>query len=131
MSHVEGKDTGSTKGNGPQRRVLVVEPDRLTRWSIKEYLGSRSDVTSADGASAAHSLLDENWYDAVVIADDLQDDAADAVEEHARSRNPQVVAVRTVTRVADDSVRAVSRAVFLEKPFELTSLGRVLGLEKG
>lgn len=128
MSHVEGHNQEQKRPGLARRRVLVVDPDRLTRWSIEEYLRDAAEVASADGVPAAHNLLDHDRYDVIIVADDLPQDGADQVEQHARSRNPGIAAVRTLTRPSDEAEQAGSLAILLEKPFELASLARVLGL---
>ena len=129
MSHTDGESRERTETDFSQRCVLIVEPDRLTRWSMEEYLRDKCEVASADCAAAAHRLLDTEQFNAVVIADDLPHDGADAVEQHACDRNPDIAVVRTVTHLSDDAGRASSRAILLEKPFELVSLAQVLGFE--
>ncbi len=128
MSHVDGHNEKQTRTGLARRRVLVVDPDRLTRWSIEEYLRDAAEVASADGVPAAHNLLDHDRFDAIIVADDLPQDGADEVEQHARSRNPSIAAVRTLTRPSDETEQAGSRAILLEKPFELACLARALGL---
>ena len=129
MNHMDRQfldpaDPAETEGS--RRRVLIVEPDSLTRWSMEEYLRPKCDVESTDSAAVARTLLDAAWFDAIVIADDLPRDAADNLEQHARSFNPDLAAVRTVTNVTD-APQTEGSAVLLEKPFELVSLARVLG----
>jgi DNA-binding NtrC family response regulator len=109
--------------------VLIVEPDRLTRWSMEEYLRARCEVETADSVEVARGLLDAERFDAIVIADDLPHDGANDLEQHARSCNPDLAAVRTVTNVADTG-QTGGPAILLEKPFELVSLARVLGFEE-
>ncbi len=128
MNHMDGHNGNQTKAGLARRRVLIVDPDRLTRWSIEEYLRDAAEVASADGVPAAHNLLDHDRFDAIIVADDLPHDGADEVEQHARSRNPKIAAVRTVTQPSDETEQAGNHTILLEKPFELVCLARVLGL---
>jgi DNA-binding NtrC family response regulator len=128
MNLTDGHDSEKQPLRKVRRRLLIVEPDRLTRWSIEQYLRSGFDVESADSAAAAQGPLDSGRFDAIVIADDLPDGGADNVEQRARSRNPDVATVRTTTHVSE-AAPTTGRTVLLEKPFELTSLGRVLEME--
>lgn len=112
--------------NEHRRRIMIVEPDRLTRWSITAYFEGKYAVVTADSVDGARALLDRLPVDAVVVADDLPDAGADAVETYARSRNGKVRVVRTVTSPSAASKRSLESAR-LEKPFQLASLAELLG----
>jgi len=112
----------------PLARVLVVEPEALVRWSLVTYLARWFDVLSADSRSAADRILDDQQVDAIVVSDDLSDHAAEDVEAHARSRNPAARVIRTVTgpcteRTSNEDISC------LEKPFELSRLATLLGVQ--
>ncbi|UCE60426.1 MAG: hypothetical protein JSU63_01500 [Phycisphaerales bacterium] len=127
MGRIEDNIDCSALGSDCSRpRLLIVEPDKLTRWSIEEHLREVFDILTAGSETNAHALLDANPVDAVVIADDLPAFGADALEEHARARNPGVSAVRMITDMGK-SEHPESQAAFLEKPFELANLARALG----
>ncbi len=108
-----------------RRRMMIVEPDRLTRWSITAYFAGEYAVVAAESADTARALLEEKPMDAIVVADDLPGAGADAIETFARSRNGRVRVVRTVTSPAPASRRSVE-APRLEKPFQLASLAALL-----
>jgi DNA-binding response OmpR family regulator len=127
MDHTDGQSQDGTETDRAIRRVLIVEPDRLTRWALEEYLHDRCDVASAEGATAAHSLLNGEPFDALVIANDLPEGDPREVERHARVGNPHITAVRTVTHLPDDAEQTASSAAYLEKPFELSALAQLLG----
>ncbi len=129
MSVTGEKRSGRLRKASHRRRLLVVEPDRLTRWSIKAYFDGVFDVGVAESAASVYKLLEECPADAIVVADDLPNGDADSVESHARSRNESVTIVRTMTAPteAGTQVTGVSR---IEKPFALSSLARLLGVEK-
>ena len=109
----------------PRPRLLIVEPDRLTRWAIEEHLRHTFQVTAAETEAAAYPLLERGSFDAIVVADDLPTHGADAVEAFARARNPRIAAVRTVTHRSEQESE-LGEAVVLEKPFELAALARAL-----
>ena len=113
----------------PQTCVLVVEPEDLVRWSLVTYLGKWFDVCSADSGSVAERILDDRKVDAVVLSDDLSDQAAEDVEAHARARNPAARVVRTVSGPPREKASngATPR---LEKPFELSRLAIMLGVQE-
>ena len=108
-------------------KLLIVDPDRLTRWSVEAYLSGIFDVLTAESLAAALEFLDHQAVEAVVVSDDLPDDGADTVEEQARAGNRCVTVVRTVS----EPVRAHLAAdpnVLLEKPFKLSVLADILGV---
>lgn len=119
-------DNGSTPG-GSGEHLLVVEPEELVRWSLVTYLAKWFDVFSADSRAAADRILDDHRVDAVVVSDDLSDRAAEVIEERARSKNPSVRVVRTVTSPPAGDAAALD-TLCLEKPFQLSELANLLGV---
>ncbi len=127
MGRIEDNtDRSALRSDYGRPRLLIVEPDKLTRWSIEEHLGEAFEVLTADSETNAHALLDINLFDAIVLADDLPAFGADAVEAHARTRNPAISAVRMVTDMGELK-HSQSQAALLEKPFELVALAQALG----
>lgn len=114
-----------TSENTPRPRMMVVEPDRLTRWSITSYFDGRYTVVTAESVDGARALLRRLPIDAVVVADDFPAGGADAVVSDARSRNGSVKIVLMGTSPAS-SMRC-PEAPRLEKPFQLESLAELLG----
>lgn len=122
------KSSSHLRDRSRKQTLLIVEPDRLTRWSVQQYLHDCFDILEADGADTAHALLDTSIVDALVIAEDLPAQGADDVERHARRCNPELNAVRIVT---DPLLQIGSRsgdAKRLEKPFKLSALADSLGV---
>ncbi len=108
------------------REVLIVEPEDLVRWSLVTYLKQWFQVHPAASRAAADQILEDFPIDAVVVSDDLSDQAADEIENHARSRNPSARVVRMVTH--SPAERSLSEGTLqLEKPFELSRLSGLLG----
>ncbi|NOT00957.1 MAG: hypothetical protein HOP29_10040 [Phycisphaerales bacterium] len=112
----------------PGRRLLIVDGDRLTRWSVESYLSDSFVVVSAASAEEAARRLAADRFDAVVVADDLPDGGASNVERLAQERNAGVMVVRTVIESARG--RGESGAARLEKPFELSRLAALLGVAR-
>jgi len=110
------------------REILIVEPEDLVRWSLVTYLAQWFEVHPAGSKAAADQILEDYPIDAVVVSDDLSDEAADEIEIHARSRNPAARVVRMVTHAPADK-RLNKGTLRLEKPFELSRLGGLLGTE--
>ena len=112
----------------PERRILIVEPEELVRWSLVTYLTRWFAVYSAAAESTAHRVLDSDTMDAVVISDDLQRPEVEQIESHALARNPSVQLVRTVTESPAEPT-ADGQTSHLEKPFQLAKLAELLGIQ--
>lgn len=110
-------------------RLLVVEPDPLTRWSLQAYLQRWFDVRLADGRDSAERALSEEDFAALVLADDLPGDDSEQLESQAREKNPKLLVIRTVAAVGDEA-RRTTAADRLEKPFALIQLARLLGVSR-
>lgn len=108
------------------KRLLVVDADRLTRWSVESYLSDAFVVESAATVEDASRRLTEGRYDAVVVAEDLGAGGASEVEHLARERNAEVTVVRTVVEPCRG--REESGVTRLEKPFDLARLAAMLGV---
>ena len=114
-------------GQKARRKVLIVDPDHLTRWSVETYLSKTFEVLTASSVVEALKSLGKQSVQAIVISDDLPNGGADEVEGHARLRNACVVAVRTVSQPMRPDAQT-SLAVRLEKPFKLSALAAILGV---
>lgn len=110
-----------------RRRLLVVEPDALTQWSLAVYLERWFDVVATDSAAEAARLLRERPVNALITSDDLPDAATESLESQACSMNADVLIVRTVTERCDHH-SPVGHLARIEKPFDLASLARLLGV---
>jgi len=112
-----------------RRRVLAVEPDPLTQWSLKTYLSKWFDVHATASASDARHTLERSPVDVLIVSDALEPRAIAELEQHAHNFNARVDIVRTV---ADSGqVRQAPpkmRCMWIEKPFELAHLARLLGI---
>lgn len=108
-------------------RAVVLEPNRLTRWSIATYLRNWFEVLATDSPEAAARMLNEAPAAALVISGDIPGAVAAEVEALAWQRN---VAVRIVLAVADTgaSQPCCCEITVLEKPFSLPQLARALGI---
>jgi len=119
--------TGGGTPRSPAEHLLIVEPEALVRWSLVTYLGKWFAVYSADSRASADRILDDHRIDALVVSDDLSDRAAKDIEAHARSQNPSVRVVRTVTNPSDGE-EPTPDTPCVEKPFELSKLASLLGV---
>lgn len=115
--------TEPRRRSGSRGRLLLLEPDILTRWSVARYLTPWFDVVSAADATEGDRMIDERGFDAVVISDSMPLALVERLEQHARELNPRVRLVRTVSEDAGSGEQS------LEKPFELSTLARMLGVD--
>jgi DNA-binding NtrC family response regulator len=110
-----------------RRRVLVVEPDALTQWSLRTYLAKWFLVRTANSVACAQQVLLTHPVDVLVVSDELPPDGLAALEQQAHSFNARVAVVWTVTD-SSRSRRPAPQVGCLEKPFELAQLARLLGV---
>ncbi len=111
----------------PRRaRLLLVEPDELTRWSISTYLRRWFEVEVAESGAAGAQLAAREAFAALIVSDQLPDEDSAKVQRIAGQRNPELAIVRTVTGTCE--VDAGTRTLQVEKPFNLASLARLLGV---
>ncbi len=128
----EHQSCGRAGGGGQRRgRLLIVEPDPLTRWSLATYLERWFDVTSVDCEKAPVNVPDLESLAALVLTDELPAEQARTLEHQARQRNPDLIAVRIGTDVSGGAHASADEAARLEKPFELARLARLLGVPDG
>jgi DNA-binding NtrC family response regulator len=133
--NTSGKRTRSAAGeqapSGAHRGyVLIVEPDPLTQWSLKTYLGKWFTVESTGSVDNAERILEKQPVDALIVSDELPPSDLAALEQRAHSFNARVAIVRTIT----DAGKALFTAPHLnclEKPFELARLAGLLGVTDG
>jgi len=123
-SQADGRDypTGANRGH-----VLVLEPDPLTQWSLKTYLRRWFTVDGTSSVASAQRVLETHPVDALVISEELSSTGLAYVEQCARSLNPRVAIVRTISDPSKPS-RPGTHLDCLEKPFELARLARLLGV---
>lgn len=116
----------SARSSTSRRVVLLVDPDSLTRWSVKSYLAHWLDVISAESIVHAGELIAGRAVDILILSDDLPEPATSEFIGRVRAENAEVSTIRTGTRETGAEVR--TDASYLEKPFELAQLGRILGV---
>jgi DNA-binding NtrC family response regulator len=108
-------------------QVLIVEPDPLTQWSLKMYLGRWFSVDSTSSIASARRILETRPVEALIVSDELPPTALVSLEQRAHSFNARVTIVRIVTDSSKMS-HAGPHLGCLEKPFELAQLARLLGI---
>jgi DNA-binding NtrC family response regulator len=122
-------DRQSRQAGASRRQILVVEPDQLTEWSLKTYLGKWFSVHSTSSPENAERVLTTHAVDVLVASDVLSPAALAALKERARRLNAGVRIVRMVTDPGVWENREGSEER-LEKPFALAQLARLLGVSE-
>jgi len=110
------------------RRILLVDPDGLLRWSVQTYFARWFDVVAVGTIADATSALDVGAAEILVASEDLEAEQIARLESQARRLNARVQLVRIGTRLADRRSR-YSNPRYLEKPNILPQLAEVLGVE--
>ena len=112
-------------------RVLVVDDERLVRWSVAETLTARgyNVVEAADARSAMQALGEAHTIDLVLLdlrlpdADDLR---VLACIRHQAPKMPVILMTAFATReIVEDAT--VLGASLLTKPFDLNDLAIAVG----
>lgn len=111
-----------------KQSVLIVEPDLLTRWSLKTYLEPWFTVYASSEPEQAGRVAGERALDALIVSDAIPNAAVQQIEQKARFRNPCVRIIRTVSGPTAAEKPATESEYRLEKPFELGQLRSVLGV---
>jgi len=111
-----------------KQSVLIVEPDLLTRWSLKTYLEPWFTVYATSEPEQAGRVAGERALDALIVSDAIPNAAVLQIEEKARVRNPRVRIIHTVSGPTAAEKPAADSEFRLEKPFELGQLRSFLGV---
>ena len=116
-------------------RVLVVEDELLIRWSIAETLTRAGClVTEASDGATALQAADAGTFDAVVLDYRLPDSNDLTLLKALRSKLPWSTVVMMSAHGTPEIVRqaeALGVQKFLDKPFEMEALKRVLSEQIG
>jgi hypothetical protein len=107
-------------------RIVLVEPNELTRWSVCTYLRRWFSVDSASTVAGAERLLRAAPITALVISDQIASGALERLVQFARRINAEVRSIVMVT--SDDAHGPHPTAAQIEKPFALPDLARLLGV---
>ena len=107
--------------------MLIVEPDPLTQWSLKMYLERWFRVDGTSSVTRAEQVLAARAVDALIVSEELLPAALASLEQRAYDSNAQVAVVRTITDSSKPR-RPGPHQGYLEKPFELAQLARLLGI---
>lgn len=127
MASRRAKPATNSASSVTRPRILLFEPDSLTRWSITTYLQRWFEVVAVESREQAENLSATRPLAALVLADSLPDATAAELQRRAGGHNPTVMTVRTIATTADSSPGG-PHTFQLEKPFDLARLARLLGV---
>ncbi|MCK5573603.1 MAG: response regulator [Bacteroidetes bacterium] len=111
-----------------QTKILIVEDDRLIRWSITDRLtGSGYCVTAVDSGERAVEALRHNDYSLLIADYMLPGMDGLSVAEEVRRHTPDI-AILMISALRNlplkETVRTGKIGAFLQKPFSLEELER-------
>jgi len=108
-------------------RILLVERDELVRWSIGKFMQRWFAIESIESPNWVEQLAKPPRICGLILSDEVSAIEAAAIQELVRRRLPDVRTVRMTTGTQEADGLA-DGTVYLEKPFELSELARVLGV---
>ena len=111
-------------------RVLIIEDEKLIRWSIKEKLGGEGyAVREAETAKQAFDLLEDEDADLLLLDYRLPDSDGLTILERVRKKMPEIsVVMMTAYGTVEGAVQAMKLGAFdyLSKPVNLNELSVVV-----
>jgi DNA-binding NtrC family response regulator len=114
----------------PGARILIVEDEKLIRWSVKSRLEEEGHVVAeADSGKAAYAALAQEEFDLMLLDYRLPDTTGLEILERVRREMPEVsVIVITAFGTVDSAVQAMKLGAFdyLTKPVNLDELAAVV-----
>jgi two-component system response regulator AtoC len=116
-------------------RVLIVEDEKLIRWSLRQRFDEEGYVADeAETGKQALAMLQDNIYDLVTLDYKLPDiTGLEVLEELRRHDRDMVVIMITAFSNVEDAVQAMRLGAFdyISKPFKMDELMMVIdrGLE--
>ena len=108
-------------------QILIVDPDPLTQWALRMYLGKWFRVDTTDSFVTARRAIAGGAVVALIVSDELPPDEIAELQHNAREHNADVTLVRTVAD-PDKPPAPDEAATCLDKPFELAQLAHLLGV---
>ena len=108
-------------------KVLVVDDEKLIRWSVQRLLireGNEVDIASA--LEEAASMLEAGNYDLVLCDYIMPDGFGSALLEKMRDSGISAKVVMMSGNIPSDAVADCKADGFIEKPFRLKELKAVI-----
>jgi len=115
----------------PEHRILVIDDEKLLRWSLKQNLEKEGyQVLEADRGTAGLTLYRDEFPDLTLLDINLPDISGVSVLEGIKETNPDALVVM-ITAFGDvkTAVKTIKMGAydFLEKPFSMDKLKILLG----
>jgi two-component system response regulator AtoC len=111
-------------------RILIVEDEKLIRWSLAERLKREGYlVDSAETGAQGLQLLEEQEYDLLLLDYRLPDIDGLEVLSRIRERLPELLAILvTAYSTVDSAVRAMKLGAhdYINKPFDMDQMVHVI-----
>lgn len=127
-AHIEkGPVPAAPESELHRRRVLIVEPDTLTRWSLETYLLRWCAVECVEQPDAAARRLRLRTVDVLILSDALPAADVENLEAIAENATPPILTIRMGTE-SDHQHISHTHARYLEKPFDLALLRPMIGV---
>jgi len=110
------------------KQLLVVEDNDILRKTLERYLvGQGVKVTTTRTVADARDLLGKRSFDALLVDINLPDDCGlDLVDPPSESTMPVIAMTAEDPRPHRQRACDAGVAAFLEKPFPLATLSRIL-----
>lgn len=109
-----------------KRKVLIVDDEKLLRWSLSQKIQEWDfDVAEAENGEAALRTAEEEAPDLVMLDVKLPDRKGTDILKELKKKNPEVpVIMMTAYGVIDDAVTAMRRGAydFITKPIDDSKL---------
>ena len=108
-------------------RLLVIDDDPAVRAALGRILGLHHTVTLAKGYRDAIEQLTKGEFDVVLCDVVMPDGTGLELLDHVRATYPDLGhRVILMTGAADSAALAASRAVVIDKPFDLKRLDEAI-----
>lgn len=113
-----------------RKKILVVDDDRLIRWSLREKLEAWNyDVVESETAKSGRRAMEEELPDIVMLDVKLPDGKGTEIVQEFRQKWPETpVIMMTAFGVIEDVVTAMRNGAydFITKPIDFTRLEQTL-----
>ncbi len=111
-------------------RVLIVEDEKLIRWSLRQKFEAQSyRVTEVETGAAAHQALDNDVFDLIMLDYKLPDTTGlDILRKLRETDNDVVVIMMTAFSSIESAVDAIKLGAYdyITKPFDMDQLLRTV-----
>lgn len=112
--------------------ILIVDDEEIISESLAEYLGGKGyNVRTADNLASAKKLLEENFYDILLLDLKLPDGlGTDLLKELSKMEDKPIVIVMTAYGTVENAVTAMKLGAydFIQKPFRTKDIELIVKL---